>query len=54
MASAFGVVTPLVVEITERERPIFKRYPSKSIEDDPKGAFSSVVYGVLHKKDIRS
>lgn len=54
MASAFGVATPLVVEITRRARPIFKRHPLKSVEDDLEGAFSFVSYLTLHNEDIRA
>lgn len=54
MTSTSGVMTPLVVEIIERARPIFKIHPFKYVEDDPEGAFSSVPYGVLHNKDIRA
>lgn len=53
MAPASGVATPLVVEITERARPMFKIHLFKSIEDDLEGAFFSVLYGVLHNEDIR-
>lgn len=53
---SFGssVVTPLVVKITERERMKFKKFPYKSMEDDLNGAFSSVLYGVLHVECIRA
>lgn len=54
MASAFGIATSLVVEIKDNARPIFKKHPFKSVEDDPKGAFSSVPYDVLHNEDIRA
>ncbi|XP_059066162.1 uncharacterized protein LOC131857518 [Cryptomeria japonica] len=54
MASVFGVATPLVVEINDRVRLVFKKNPFKSVEDDPEGAFSSVPYDVLHNKDIRA
>ncbi|XP_057856259.1 uncharacterized protein LOC131065690 [Cryptomeria japonica] len=54
MASTSGISTPLLVEITERARPIFKKYSFKSVEDDLNGAFSSVSYGVLHNEDIRA
>lgn len=48
------MATPLVVDITERCHPKFKKHPFKSIEVDPLGAFSLVLYGVLHVKDIRA
>lgn len=54
MASVFGVVTPLVVEIKNRFWPFFMKHPFKSIEDDSEGAFSFVPYDVLHNKDIRA
>lgn len=54
MASASKIVSPLVVEIKDRARPIFKKHLFKSIEDDSKGAFYSIPYGVLHNKDIRA
>lgn len=53
MASTSGIVTPLVVGITERARLVFKRNSFKSIEDDLEGAFSFIPYGVLHNVDIR-
>lgn len=53
-SSGFGVVTSLVVEIMDRARPKFKRNPYKSKEDDLNGAFSFVLYGVLHVEDIRA
>lgn len=48
-----GIATPLVVDATERARPIFKKHPHKSMEDDSNGAFSSISFGVLHVEDIR-
>lgn len=54
MASSFGVATPLVLEIIDRTRLVFKKHLFKSIEDDLNGAFSSVSYGVLHNEDIRA
>lgn len=54
MASSSRISTPLVVEIKDRARPIFKKHPFKSIEDNPKGAFSSVPYDVLHNEYIRA
>lgn len=54
MASTFGIDTHLVVEIKERARPVFKKHPFKSVEDDPEGVFSLVFYGVLHNQDIRA
>jgi len=45
--------TPNIVKISDRPRPIFKKYPYKSLEVDPLGAFSSVSHGVLHTEDIR-
>lgn len=54
MASTYGIATPLVVKIKDRAKPIFKKHPFKSIEDNLKGAFSLVPYGILHNKDIRA
>lgn len=51
--ASFGVATPLVIEVTDRARPKFKKHPFKSMEDHPNGAFSSVLFGVLHVEDIR-
>lgn len=53
MASS-SVDTPLVVEISEQERPQFKIHPFKYIEDDPNGFFSFVPYRVLHVDDVRA
>lgn len=47
------ITTPLVVDITQRACPNFKKYPVKFVEDDPLGAFSFVAYGFLHVEDIR-
>lgn len=44
--------TPLVVDITERAHPKFKKNPYKPIENNPQGAFSSVPYDVLHVEHI--
>lgn len=49
-----SIDTPLVVEVSERERPQFKRHPFKYVEDDPNGAFLSVPYGFLHVDDVRA
>lgn len=54
MASVFGIATPLVIEIKDRARPIFKKRPFKSTEDDSEGAFSLVPYNILHNEDIRA
>lgn len=54
MALVSGIATPLVVEIKDRACPIFKKHPFKSVEDDPIGEFSYVLYGVLHNEDIRA
>lgn len=48
------IAIPLVVNVTERARPIFKKHPYKSIGDDLSGAFSPVLYRVLHVEDIRA
>lgn len=48
------MATSLVVDITKRYCPKFKKYPFKSIEVDPLGAFSYIPYEVLHVKDIRA
>lgn len=54
MASASEIATPLVVKISKRERPIFKRHPFKSIEDDSEGVFSSILYDILQNEDRRA
>lgn len=54
MVSSFGIATPLVMEIKDRARPIFKKHPFKSVEDNLEGAFSLVPYDVLHNEDIRA
>lgn len=54
MASTSRIATLLVVEIKDRARPIFKKYPIMSIKDDPKGYFSSIPYATLHNEDIRA
>lgn len=50
---ASGNATPLIVDITKRAQPNFKKHPYKLMEDDPQGAFSTVPYSVLHVEDIR-
>lgn len=52
MAFVFIVVTLLVVEITKRASPMFKRHPFKSVEHDLEGAFSFFPYFVLHNENI--
>lgn len=52
--ASFGIMTPLVVHVTERERPNFKKHPYKSMEDDPGGTFPSIPYGVFHVEDMRA
>lgn len=54
MASGFEIATPLVVEIKDRVRLVFKKHPFKSIKDDLEEEFYSVPYGVLHNKDIKA
>lgn len=54
MALVSGIATPLVVEIKDRARLIFKKHPFKFVEDDLEGAFSSVPYDVLHNEDVRA
>lgn len=54
MASTSKIATLLFVEITYRDWSIFKKHPFKSVEGDPKGAFSSVPYNDLHNEDIRA
>lgn len=51
--AAYSTATPLVVDITERARPNFKIHIFISMENDSKGAFSLVPYGVLHIEDVR-
>lgn len=53
MALTSGIATPLVVEIKDRARHVFKKHPFKFVEDDPKVAFSLVPYDVLHNEDFR-
>lgn len=50
---ASGTTTPLVVEITEHAHLNFKNHPFLSMENDPKSAFSSMPYRVLHIEYIR-
>lgn len=54
MASLSRIATLLVVEIKDRDKPVFEKCPFKSIGDDPEGAFSSIPYSVLHNEDIRA
>lgn len=51
MASSSSIDTPLVVEGKDRNCPVFKKHPYKSMEDDPVGDFSFVPHGVLHFDD---
>lgn len=53
MASTSSIYIPLVMEIKDRAKPVFKKHPSKSIQDDLEGAFSSIPYDVLHNEYIR-
>jgi len=48
------MATPLVVDITERLQPKFKKHPHKSVEVNPLGTLSDVPHGVLHVEDIRA
>lgn len=54
MAFASFISTPLVVEFKDRTRPVFKKHPYKSMEDDLVGVFSFVLHGVLHVDDVRA
>lgn len=54
MAFTSSVATLHVIDITKRVRLVLKRYPLKFVEDDPKGSFSLVSYGVLHNEDSRA
>lgn len=47
------MATSRFVEVSKKPQPKFKRYPMKSVEDDPLGAFSYIPYGILPTKDIR-
>lgn len=47
------MVTQKIVEVSEKPQPKFKRYPTRTIEDDPLGAFLHIPYGVLPIEDIR-
>lgn len=52
IASTSRIATPLVVEIKDRARLVFKKHSFKSIKDDLEGAFSLVPYNILHNEDI--
>lgn len=54
MASISEIYTLLVVEIKDKALTIFNKHHFKSVEDDLKGAFSSLPNGVLHNEDIRA
>lgn len=54
IASIYGITTPLVVEIKDRARLVFKKHPFKLVKDDLTGEFSSMPYDVLHNEDIRA
>lgn len=45
---------PIVCDVSERPRYMFKKHPFISQVDDPLGAFSRVLENVLHIEDIRS
>lgn len=51
--SAFEIPTPLVIEITKRAQPDFKKNPFISMEDDPNSTFSSIPYDIFHIEDVR-
>lgn len=53
MASS-SIATPLVVDVTKRARPIFKKHPYESMGDDMSSAFSSISYRLLHVEGIRA
>lgn len=44
--------TPQVIDVIKRSRSKFKKHPYKSMETDPKGAFSRVPSGVMHTEDV--
>lgn len=54
MASSSSNATPLVVEVKDRNQPLFKKQPYKSMEVNLVGAFSFVLHGVLHVDNIRA
>lgn len=54
MASSSSIATLLVVEVKDITCPEFKKYPYKSMEVDPIGAFSSILHGILHVDDARA
>lgn len=46
------MANPIVFDVVERKRYIFKRHPFKSTFDDLEGAFSRTPMGVMHVEDI--
>lgn len=46
------MATPIVFDIAEKKRYVFKRHPFKSTLDDLKGAFSCTPMDVMHVEDI--
>lgn len=48
------IANPIVVEVKDRPRPIFKRYLHIAILDDSVGAFSRVPKGGVYVKDVRA
>lgn len=54
MESYSSIAMPLVVEVKDMTRLIFKIHLYKSMMDDPVGAFSSIPHGVLHVDDVHT
>lgn len=46
------MATPVVFDVVERKRYIFKKQTFKSVLDDLEGAFSRTPMGVMHLEDI--
>lgn len=48
------MATPILVNVSEKPQPKFKKYPMKIFEDDPFRSFSSIPNKVLPTKDTRA
>lgn len=46
------MATPIVFDVVERKRYVFKKHPFKSTQDDLEGDFCHTPMGVMHVKDI--
>lgn len=51
--STSRISTPVVVKVSERPRPSYRKYSSKFFEDDCMGALLSIPHGVMSTKDTR-